>query len=271
MGHNFWWDYFTGYRWRVMLDVRPAKGHRFILDTLPGMIHSGTDWAMNDAGILICETTISAFSGFKEDGTPEFERMRKAAQYSGSLDDAYETFVKGNNGGYANTWLMADVKTGEIGKLELGLKNIIFHRTKSGYYVGSNFPEDPKLMAEETPGYLATADNNCEMRKKRWILHLDRDKGKVNADLARNYVEDDFDEVTNKRDGGGSSLCGRGPGGGAVNGKVCDAKMADKMEFWARLGIPDGANPEWPGWLPPPMKAHMPPVRPEPWVVIGGD
>ena len=50
----------------------------------------------------------------------------------------------GNNGGYANNWLVADRKTNEIASLELGLKNVTLQRTKDGYFVGSNFPIDPE-------------------------------------------------------------------------------------------------------------------------------
>lgn len=40
---------------------------------------------------------------------------------------------EGNNGGYANSWLVGDRKTGEIARLELGLKNKPLERTKDGY------------------------------------------------------------------------------------------------------------------------------------------
>ena len=49
----------------------------------------------------------------------------------------------GNNGGYANNWLIADRKTNEVASLELGLKNITLQRTSDGFFVGSNFPNDP--------------------------------------------------------------------------------------------------------------------------------
>ena len=57
---------------------------------------------------------------------------------------------EGNNGGYANAWLVADTNTGEIARLELGLKNVTLERTKDGYFAGANFPVNPKLAAEET-------------------------------------------------------------------------------------------------------------------------
>ena len=57
---------------------------------------------------------------------------------------------EGNNGGYANTWLVADLNRNEIGRLELGLKNVNLERKKDGYFAGANFPIEPKLTAEET-------------------------------------------------------------------------------------------------------------------------
>jgi len=38
---------------------------------------------------------------------------RKALQYSNSLDD-FVAIMRRNNGGYANTWLIGHIKTGEI-------------------------------------------------------------------------------------------------------------------------------------------------------------
>lgn len=272
IGHNFWWDYLLGPKWRVIVDIKPEHGHRVMYDALPGFIHSGTDWSVNDAGIAITETTISGFTGFDEEGVPEFVRMRKAAQYSESLDDAYEYFVKGNNGGYANTWLLADVRSGEVGKLELGLKNVIFHRTTDGYYVGSNFAEDPKFNAQEAKEYQASASNNCEMRKARWKEHLDADKGKVDAELGKAYLSDSYNEKTQKPDGGGSALCGKGGFGGALNAKVADASMLEKFQFWARAGVPDGSdlNLRQIAAVMPKMKEYLYPAKGQDWILISG-
>ena len=48
-------------------------------------------------------------------------RARKGMQYSNSIDDYARIMQKGNNGGYANNWLIADRKTNEVADLELGL------------------------------------------------------------------------------------------------------------------------------------------------------
>ena len=138
IGHNMWWDYLIGQRFNFALDIRPAKGNRIMMDALPGFIHSGTDFAITSGGLMICETTLPNFFGFDPEGVPEFARMRKATQYANSLDEWVGLMKQGNNGGYANTWLLADNKTGEIGRLQLGLKNVIFDKSKDGFYVGAN-------------------------------------------------------------------------------------------------------------------------------------
>jgi hypothetical protein len=150
IGHNNWTSYASGERWNIMFDIAPAKGSRFLMDGMPGLIHSGDDFGVNAAGIIITETTITNFSGFDPDGVPEFVRARKAMQYAASIDDFARIMKEGNNGGYANNWLVADRKSNEIASLELGLKNVTLERTKDGFFVGANFPVDPKLTKEET-------------------------------------------------------------------------------------------------------------------------
>lgn len=243
MGHNFWWSPFLGGRWRVLETVKPANGHVFLMDTLPGFIHSGTDWAQNDQGILINETTISGFAGYDPNGIPEFQRMRKAAQYSSSLDDVVRYFKTGNNGGYASTWLMADIKKNEIGKLELGLKNVVFSRKTDGAYIGANFPEDPKLIEEEATGYSPSPTNVCELRKARWMDLLAKNKGKVDAEMAKQFLGDSYNVRTGKYDGHGSALCGKTfPWNAATNAKVTTTDLAKEMKLWARMGVPDGTD-----------------------------
>jgi hypothetical protein len=271
MGQNFWWGYLTGEHWNVILDIKPAKGHRIMLDAVPGFIESGTDWAINDQGLGLTETTISGFTGFDDKGLPEFERMRKSIQYADSLDQLSSILKLGNNGGYANTWLMVDSKTNEIGKLELGLKNVIFSSTTDGYYCGANFPEDPKLIREETPGYREDEANGRETRKMRWHSVLDKNKGQVDGDVAKTFLEDTYDSNTQKRDGqGGGALCAKGMGGGAINAKVVTGSMLSNMQFWARMGVPDGSDllastQPFSG----PAKSVFFDLKGEPWCLVG--
>ena len=96
MGHNSWVEYIVGERWNVIADITPAKGNRIFMDSFPGYIHSGDDFVINGAGLVYTETTMSLYKGFKEDGTPEFARARKAAQYAASIDDFIRIMSDGN-------------------------------------------------------------------------------------------------------------------------------------------------------------------------------
>jgi hypothetical protein len=271
MGHNLWWDALMGQRFNFILDIRPATGHRVVMDALPGFIHSGSDFALNDAGILVTETTIAGFAGFDPKGKPEFMRMRKATQYADSLDQWVTIMKDGNNGGYANTWLLADTKRNEIGKLELGLKNVTFERTKDGYYVGANFPENPKLIAEEIPGGWDTnaPRNGCEKRKFRWRTLLDAAKGKVEAELAKLFLADTIDAETGVNRASNGTLCGLWGDemGGAMNTKVTTTDLAAQMSFWARMGQSDGSEIRYDGRRPTPLLND---ILTQPWVLFSG-
>lgn len=266
LGHNLWWGYLMGERANVILDITPQKGQRVLFDAFCGMLHSGTDFAINSAGMALCETTISGFAGFDPKGIPEFVRMRRAIQYSTNLSEMVRIFKTGNNGGYANTWLMADSKTNEIGKLELGLKNVIYSSTTDGYFVGANFPEDPKLIREEVPGGW-NADpkrNGSERRKVRWCSLLDKNKGQVDAEAGKAFLADTYDEVLDKQGGSGSTLCGKGAFGGAVNTKVVTGDMVGKLQFWARMGVSDGSPKEFPNTTNPLLRA----IPTYPWILL---
>ena len=140
MAHNNWVEYVIGQRWNIILDIVPEKGNRIVMDALPGFIHSGDDFYINSAGLIVTETTMTQFKGFDTTGVAEFVRARKAIQYSSSIDEWVTIMKEKNNGGYANDWLIGDNKTGEIARFELGLKNQFLERTKDGYFVGANFP-----------------------------------------------------------------------------------------------------------------------------------
>ena len=99
---------------------------------------------------MVTETTITGFHAFDPNGKPEFVRARKAVQYANSIDQYVQIMLDGNNGGYANDWLLADNKTGEIARFEIGLKVHRVWRTKDGYFEGANFPSDPELIKTET-------------------------------------------------------------------------------------------------------------------------
>jgi hypothetical protein len=129
-GQLFMWNGYTGVHWDVMLDVVPDQGHRHVFQTFPGGMHSGSDFYLNAAGLVIGETTV-AQTPFDPDGTPQSNRSRKAAQYASSIDEAARILRERNNGLYTNDWTMADAKTDEGACLLLGTKASKLWRTGS--------------------------------------------------------------------------------------------------------------------------------------------
>lgn len=256
IGHNNWSDYLTGRRWDIIFDIAPAYGHHLIMDGMPGLIHSGDDFGINDSGIMITETTIGNFHGFDREGVPEFVRARKAMQYSESVDDFARIMEDGNNGGYANTWLVGDRKRNEIARLELGLKYITLERTKDGYFVGSNFPINPKLIAEETDFPANDPNTPDQVRHRRWDQLMAEYKGRIDVEAGKKFETDHYDLITKEIDPNERTLCGHvdrssrglrpwqdpyGPAG-AVEAKVADSAMAEKMSFVAGAGHPCGVE-----------------------------
>jgi hypothetical protein len=235
----------------------PQKGYRILMDGYPGIITSNDDFGVNSAGLAVTETTITQFNGFDPNGIPEFVRSRKAMQYASSIDEYAKIMLKGNNGGYANDWLIADNKTGEIAQLELGLKHTKLWRTKDGYFAGSNWARDPEVLKDETTFNSSDMASSPNARKVRWGQLVEENKGKIDAELAEKFLSDHYDTYEKKEDADERTLCGHVESsprgipewdwnpyypGGAVQGKSMDSSMAKSMSFYARRGHPCGAD-----------------------------
>jgi hypothetical protein len=250
IAHNTWTSYLDGTRWTIIFDIAPAAGYRILMDGLPGFIASDDDFGVNSAGLMITETTISEFEGYDANGIPEFVRARQAMQYASSIDDFARLMKEGNNGGYANDWLIADRKTGEIASLELGLKNVTLERKKDGYFAGANFPINPRLAREETTFDTADLSLSPNARRLRWEQLMAENKGKIDAAAAKRFLADHFDTYQKKDEPNERTLCGHidlSPRGslpwqppygvaGAVQNKVADAAMAERMSLAAAAG-----------------------------------
>ena len=288
MAHNSWVDYIVGERWNLALDILPAEGHRIMMDAFPGCIQSGDDFAMNDAGIVITETTITGFKGFRWTGTPEFVRARLSEQYSSSIDEFVRLISEDNNGAYSNTWLVGDLKTNEIAKLDLGMKHQHLWRSKDTIYVGSNFGTDETMLREETTFNVSDPNNSPNARRTRWAQIVQKERGTFDAEKAMAAMGDHLDANAGKAMNNRCVLCGHAdedPLGipewsnppfyptGAVNGKATTAALAREMKFWARMGHPCGRtfsaqpflkqHPEY-AWMNPYLK-DMPAF---PWTLL---
>ena len=247
LGHNTMTSYAPA-DCNIILDIVPDSGHRILMQASPGWIHSGTDFFITNAGLIGSETTIGGFSGFDKSGVPEFVRMRSAAQEASNIDEWCAIMRKGNNGGYANAWLLGDIKTNEIARLELGLKHVGFERTRDGYYVGSNIAENSKILRMETNSHETDIRISDVARRVRWKQLMSQNRGKITAELAEAFEGDHYDTYLEQARFGSRSLCAHwefettDPSSpafdpyGTVDGKVVDSQMAKQMSFAARWG-----------------------------------
>jgi len=248
LGHNTM-DGFLNPTCNIILDIVPEKGHHMLMQSISGFIHSETDFFITDAGLVGSETTIGGFYPFDPKGDPEFSRMRHATQYATSIDDWCEMMKKNNNGGYANTWLIGDINTNEIARLELGLKYVGFEKKKDGYFTGSNVAEDLKILRFETREDETNIKNSSVARRVRWKQLMNKNAGNINIKLGEEFEADHYDTYLKKINPGSLSLCAHweidqqlygndipfSPEG-TIDGKVVDAKMAKEMSFVARWG-----------------------------------
>lgn len=258
IAHSNWSPYAEGERWRMVFDIVPAGGQHILMDGLPGVITSQDDFGVNASGLMITETTLPMAKGFDVNGIPEFDRSRKAMQYATSIDEYAALMRKGNNGGYANSWLIGDRKTGEIAYLELGLHHTPLLKKKDGYFVSSNFAADPDLISDDTPGFdPKNPESSMNARHLRAEQFMHEHYGELDTQLAEAYLSDHEDSFEHRVDAGKRSLCGHEETspvgekvwgdppfqpGGAVTGKVMDSDMAAKLSFTGRAGHPCGED-----------------------------
>jgi hypothetical protein len=258
IAHSNWSSYAEGERWTIAFDIVPAHGQHILMDGMPGVITSEDDFGVNASGLMITETTLPKIKGFDVNGIAEFDRSRKAMQYATSIDEYAAIMRKGNNGGYANSWLIGDRKTGEIAYLELGLRHTPLTKKKDGYFVSSNFAADPALIRDDTRGFdPSDPESTMNARHIRAEQFMKEHYGLLDTALAEAYLSDHYDTYEHKIDAGKRSLCGHmetSPVGekvwsdppfdpeGAVTGKVTDSDLAAKMSFIGRAGHPCGED-----------------------------
>jgi hypothetical protein len=236
IGHVTWWPLTLAEQTNVMLDVKPAKGHRVLMQSYPGGIESGTDWYQNDAGLVLTETTIRQ-TPYNAQGTPVAYRARLAVQYADNIDDMVRLLGTKNNGLYTNEWLMGDGKNNEIAMYELGTLHTRLWRSSRnewfggtpGFYWGNNNAKDLTIRTEYlpdphgTPEYLPYVP---AIRDLAWLEMYKNYKGKIDEQFA--YTAFRTAPLVS---------------GSTMDAKVATADMANKLMVWAAIGKPN--QREW--------------------------
>ncbi|MHC4462263.1 MAG: C45 family autoproteolytic acyltransferase/hydrolase [Planctomycetota bacterium] len=250
MGHNSWASYALLRFCNIIVDIVPDKGHRILMQSWGPCIYSATDFFITSAGLIGTETTIGGFRGFNRKGTPVFERARRAMQYANSIDEWARIMIKNNNGAYANSWLLGDIKTSEIARLELGLKHHSLEKKTTGYISGSNITDNIKILREETKASYDDIRDRRVSRRERWKQLMKKHHGKIDVEIAKQLLADHYDVYLEKEKPSSRTICGhhelddgsipasRGAyyPGGAIDGKVVDTDMAKNWQFWAKWG-----------------------------------
>jgi hypothetical protein len=253
VAHNNFSNFVDGQFARVVLDLKPDKGARMIIQGFVGWIWSGTDFFVTSNGIIGTETTIGGFFPY-ENNIPISCRIRNAMQYGKNMDECVEMLLDGNSGDYANSWLFGDTKTNEILRLELGLRFHNVERTKNGYFIGFNAPYDPRIRNLEcvNSGF-DDIRRHQGARRVRLEELMDKWKGKLNIELAQQILADHYDIYLHKENPCSRTVCSHYEMDareymsdptrpkpyqprGALDGNVCDTTMAKAMSFSMRWG-----------------------------------
>lgn len=244
----------------VWIDCKPAKGRRFAMQGFPGAVWSSQDYYQNDAGILLCETTIGQ-TPFDAAGEPLTTRARKAIQYSESIDDVVKHLSTRNNGLYTNEWLIADTKTNEIAMFELGTKKSRLWRSSKdewfggtkGFYWGCNNAKDLAVRTEALPTRGPRPDSpewQPDSRDTAWLKFYEKHKGKIDADFAKTVFADEELALPH-----------------SLDAKFTTTALAKDVASWALYGPPTGKT-----WKPTPDDRLTHPgikaLESHPWTVL---
>jgi hypothetical protein len=262
-GHITMFGLYPSYFYNVWLDVKPARGHRVLMQTYPGGIQSGLDYYLNDAGLLVCETTITQ-TRFDIQGMSVASRIRQALQYADGIDQAVGILRTANNGLYTNEWLLADIKTNEIAMFELGTAKSKLYRSSQqewfggteGFYWGCNNTKDLQVRLETIPGVNARPANlvwRPSPRDKTWIELFNQHRGKI--DVAFGKLAFTTPPVAAFH---------------SLDAKFTTTALAKELKTWALFGPPLGRT-----WKPThDERQNYPEIQPlvsNPWAILHAD
>ena len=174
-------------------------------------------------------------------------------QYSNSIDDYVTHMLDGNNGGYANDWLVGDNKTGEVARFELGLQEHT-RRAHEGRLLrrielpgrqdvdreGDDLQRDERgQLGQRAPRAVGAGDGASTRARStpRSRKRLESDDYDLIAKKARARASGRSAAPSRRRRAAFRTGTGRAyfPGG-TVQAKVTTATMAEKMQLWARDG-----------------------------------
>ncbi len=275
IGHTSFTEFWNGQYMNAIVEITPTNGHKIVMQTCPGWIASMTDFWVTGGGLVILETTIVGFQGYDTTKVPEYIRARNASQYASSIDEWVQIMDNKNNGGYANMWLIGDIKTNEIADYEQGLIYTSLKKKNNGYFFGDNAPDDPQIRNLECTdvGY-NDIRQQTGARRTRWPQVLNQYYGQIDASIGKTLLADTYDVYLQKINPSSRTICSHYDSdpmyyvsdpnavwnipfypAGSVEGKVTTTDLAKDLNMWGIFGRADGVefdapkflkeNPQW--------------------------
>ena len=261
-GHDTMYDLFPARFYNIWMDIKPKNGYHFVMQTTPGGMHSGMDYSINEAGLLLSETTLDQ-TRVVPNGVSLASRIRQAEQYADSIESATEILTHNGNGLVTSEWLMADIKRNEIALLTMGANKSVLHRSSrnewiagaEGFYWSNNNIKDDAVRLEtvaSADGRPSTAGTFMPSKRDTVLLRMyDEGKGSIDLDFARRLLT--TPEIASAY---------------AVDAKYTNSKLASNFQTWASFGPPVGSV-----WLPTAAeRKKYPAIQPlikNPWTVLG--
>lgn len=260
VAHNSFVPFEMASSMNVIIDMTTDKGDRLVMQAQPGFIHSMSDFYVTSNGLIITETTIGGFNAYNPKGMLECFRARRAAQEAKNLDEFCELFWEDNTGGYANTWLVGDIKTNQIMQFEAGCKFYNKQILDNGYFVGFNAPQDVRIRNFEASntGY-QDIRRHQGARQVRLPQLMEQYRGQIDEEVAKTILADHYDVYLNRENPCSRTVCSHyeldpreymsQPGRpvpfrpqGAIDGVVTTSEMAEAMQLSARFGSSCGCE-----------------------------
>ncbi|QTD43934.1 C45 family autoproteolytic acyltransferase/hydolase [Ottowia testudinis] len=260
-GHITMYDLYPANFYNVWMQIQPTSGHRFVMQTTPGGMHSGMDYSINEAGMLLAETTLDQ-GPMVPGGTPLAARVRQAQQYADSIESATAMLTQGDNGLCSTEWVMGDLKRNEIALLTLaggqsrlrrGSRQEWFEGAEGFYWSDNNIKEPGARLAatarrDGRPS--AAAIYPPSKRDAVWLREYQAHKGRIDLDFARRLLS--TPEIVSAY---------------GIDAKYTDARLAAQLQTWGTFGPPTGTL-----WPPTPTEvrdhALIRPLVPNPWTLL---
>jgi hypothetical protein len=238
ISQSLWMPYHLPPSHGVFADIVPESGNRMLIELQAGMIWSGTEWYMNDKGLVVGETTLGD-APYQFTKVPAFVRIRQAVQYASSIDEFANIMITNTNGAYCGDYMICDAKTNEAGIVELGSYQYEVWKTDNGYHGSCNYPWDPEVRNEmgEVEGW----DHSCYPRYYRLEQIYEKYKGRIDCEIGKRAIGDHWDTAAEKEQKYHWTLCGHvenstGYPHGSLDGKTTNRTMVLNHEMWARYG-----------------------------------